>query len=130
MKVEEKVKFEKPWILVDKVISQIENRRIITQKLISSSDFFIRGHFKNYSIYPGMLLVESIKQSIELMYPTTPIEHERVVTRFIHMVKPGDTVTFTIELKHKQNNKIEYAAKGKVGETLVIRTMHIFTIGE
>lgn len=49
-------------LLVDSVVD-IDCDRIIATKKIQKDEFFLQGHFPNYPIMPGVLMVEAIAQT-------------------------------------------------------------------
>ncbi|MBO8162731.1 MAG: beta-hydroxyacyl-ACP dehydratase [Brevibacillus sp.] len=102
MKAEQLLGYRKPWVLVDNVLTLKGNDRIVAQKLITSSDYFLQGHFPQYSIYPGMLVIEGLKQSAELLFALTAqappgrVRIRSLTARFAKPLEPGDTVTFDV----------------------------------
>lgn len=126
IKVEEISPYRKPWLMVDKVIEYKKFEMIITQKNISYSDYFIVGHFENKSIFPGVLLLEGIKQSSEILLNLSgisPVNYiSRVVnTRFLSPVVPGDVVTFHINLSLEGDN-MGISAIGNIDHLTVVRS--------
>lgn len=101
----------KPWILVDKVLQSDEAARISTIKLISLSDYFLQGHFKSYSIYPGVLLIEGIRQSLHLLLKSgcssknNNVELTNMQVRFLMPVLPGDVIEYVVHIQELQDVK-------------------------
>ncbi|MFS0836947.1 3-hydroxyacyl-ACP dehydratase FabZ family protein [Paenibacillus sp. 1P03SA] len=122
MPAEAYLQYAKPWIMVDRIIGE-SDRAISTLKNISSSDFYLIGHFPSYSVYPGMLMVECILQSAELLlkrqFPGRPESclFGEVASRFLSPVVPGDSVRFDVGFTAGGS---ELAAVGKVGGRTVI----------
>ena len=122
--VEETSVYKKPWILIDCICS-IDDKSIVTKKLISYSDRFIEGHFPGRSVYPGMLLLEGITQSIEILVAKKKSlivrpELSEYSVRFIKQVIPGDTVIFHINLKNEGIFDI-FKAIGTVNDEVIIK---------
>ena len=93
-----------PMLLVDQVVEQTE-KTILCRKTFSPSDFFVQGHFPNYTLVPGVILCECCLQSgAILLSQFTPKEGAvPVATRldnvkFKRMVRPGDTIQMEITL--------------------------------
>ncbi|MEH6989551.1 FabA-like domain protein [Cytobacillus firmus] len=108
----------KPWILIDKIISKEEDM-IITMKLISHSDYFLIGHFPSYSVYPGVLLLEGIKQSsmeLDCIRDSNPY---KIQARFLNPVLPGMIVTYKINVK-KSENTIQLKAEGTSDNSTIL----------
>ncbi|WP_217559664.1 3-hydroxyacyl-ACP dehydratase FabZ family protein [Paenibacillus sp. GbtcB18] len=112
----------KPWTMVDRIIGE-SDRAISTLKNISSSDFYLIGHFPSYSVYPGMLMVECILQSAELLLRRQSsgkpgdCRFGEIASRFLSPVVPGDSVRFDVGFTAGGS---ELAAVGKVGGRTVI----------
>ncbi|WP_068776340.1 3-hydroxyacyl-ACP dehydratase FabZ family protein [Paenibacillus sp. FJAT-26967] len=126
--------YPKPWIMVDRIIDR-SAARITTVKLISASDFYLQGHFPSYSVYPGMLMVECILQSAELLLgqrqgggcagPSYIVSE--IASRFLSPVTPGDTVVFETGLSV---SGLEVTAVGRAGGRTVIHARMKLAKGE
>ncbi|UFJ42410.1 beta-hydroxyacyl-ACP dehydratase [Brevibacillus humidisoli] len=130
MKAEQILRYRKPWILVDNIVEISAGKRIVTQKLITSSDYFLQGHFPQYSIYPGMLVIEGLKQSTELLFKLSgsaccgkkPRRMLQLTARFAKPLEPGDTVTYTVTHQTgKEKECLSFSCKATVGEDEVVR---------
>ncbi|GEM_PF-6150946 len=124
----------KPWIFVDEVKECVSMQKIITRKHITSSDFFLIGHFPEYSVYPGVLLLEGLLQSACLLYnysnftimgmseetnvryPVTSCE-----VRFIRPAEPGGTLEYTVKFERVMDQVIDCRGIGMCGAETLIR---------
>ncbi len=52
-----------PFLLVDRVVEVTDNG-IVGYKNVSINEEFLQGHFPNYPIMPGVLIVEAIGTSV------------------------------------------------------------------
>jgi 3-hydroxyacyl-[acyl-carrier-protein] dehydratase len=122
LRIEEISAHRKPWILIDKIHEIVPYQHIKTSKYISYSDVYLQGHFPMYSIYPGILLLEGIKQSLEMLIRTSGEKAVSLdntcewIVRFIKLVVPGDEVVYRITLANSRITGI-----GCVGESVVVR---------
>lgn len=132
MNVAEKLlPFAKPWILIDGLIEE-DSTSITSFKLVSSSDFYVQGHFVENSIYPGILFVEGMKHTAMLwkvlkqgngMIPAVT----GVQAKFMKPVVPGDKVVYRLRLESRADGQKLLYGEGKVGTEAVVRS--VFTLG-
>ena len=98
-----------PFILVDKVISLIPNKTIIAVKNVTINEEFFVGHFGNYPVMPGVLIIEALAQtagilsfkslnqtaSDDSLYFFVGIDN----CRFKKPVIPGDVLKLTVSIE-------------------------------
>ncbi|WP_214483016.1 hypothetical protein [Bacillus sp. SM2101] len=124
--------FQKPWCLIDSFTYR-ENE-ILSKKYVSYSDFFLLGHFKEYSVFPGMLMIEGLLQSIEvannknLLNTNNHIPTE-IQSRFLHPVFPGDIIHYSIIVEKDYENKLVLKGIGKVNQRIVMKAKFTFQKG-
>jgi 3-hydroxyacyl-[acyl-carrier-protein] dehydratase len=124
----------KPWILIDEVIRYIPERQIVTKKFITTSDFFLIGHFPTYSVYPGMLLLEGLLQSAEMLQRLSNNEGVSKINaakrslnlmscnaRFQRPTEPGDTIEYTVTLESNAESVLGYHGIGVKNGNIAIR---------
>lgn len=134
MRVEKLLEGRKPWILIDEMIQYEPEQRIITRKFITNSDFFLIGHFPSYSVYPGMLLLEGLFQSAEVLCSLSqsnadlPHSGKRKPcftscnVRFLQPAEPGDIVEFTVKQRRSYaEDELEYNGIGVINGEIAIR---------
>lgn len=89
----------KPLILLDEILHWDEFHLRAT-KLISTSDFFLVGHFPEGSIYPGVMLVAAIDQAGVLLLRSAEPVPGQVEVRFLAPVRPGQLVEIEVAKKY------------------------------
>src|ERR687883_395887 len=52
-----------PFLLLDRVIDLEPGKRVVGLKQVSLSDPFLQGHFPDYPVMPGVLIVEALAQA-------------------------------------------------------------------
>ncbi|PWW03188.1 3-hydroxyacyl-[acyl-carrier-protein] dehydratase [Paenibacillus cellulosilyticus] len=120
----------KPWVMVDGFSCTKNYSSATLIKLITESDYFLQGHFPQYSIYPGLLLVECIRQGAERLLVNITGDQSlfqwnmvKNSTRFTRPVLPGDTVLFELNVvSFPSNSEFKINAVGYVNEKIVIRS--------
>ncbi|BBE30523.1 3-hydroxyacyl-[acyl-carrier-protein] dehydratase FabZ [Tepiditoga spiralis] len=92
-----------PFLLVDKVLS-IEENKIIALKNVTINEPFFQGHFPKYPIMPGVLQIEGLAQTAGLLFmkdlkeDVVPLFIGIDKCRFKKEVRPGDTITYELEV--------------------------------
>jgi len=95
-----------PFLLVDRIVSIEEGKRIIGIKNVTFNEPFFQGHFPGNPVMPGVLIVEAMAQvgAVLLLRGVPDREHKLVYfagidrARFRRPVTPGDQVRFEVEV--------------------------------
>ncbi len=97
-----------PFLLVDRVLSITPGERIVAMKNVTVNEPCFTGHFPGLPILPGVLILESLAQTLGiLVYHTAGLErgHDTVMyfagidnARFKRIVVPGDQLCLEVEL--------------------------------
>ncbi len=115
-------------LLVDRVIEKSKDH-VIAAKNVTAGEIFFMGHFPDYPIYPGVLIIEGLAQAagIMLLEPdqnVIPLFLGIDEARFKSEVRPGDTLTYEVSLKESKLGvfKVNGIAKvqGKVVATATL----------
>jgi 3-hydroxyacyl-[acyl-carrier-protein] dehydratase len=95
-----------PFLLVDRIDALEPGKGASGIKNVAANEQFFQGHFPDYPVMPGVLIVEAIAQvgAIALL---SLDEHAGKIAffaginsvRFKRQVKPGDTLNLQVELK-------------------------------
>ena len=95
-----------PFLLIDRVVELSSRKRIVAIKNVTMNEPFFQGHFPEYAIMPGVLIVEAIAQAGGvLLLPEVP-EHETKLlvfsgierARFRRPVVPGDQLRIEVDV--------------------------------
>ena len=96
-----------PFQLVDRVIAFVDGSRIVAVKNVSLGDPFLRGHFPDNPLMPGVLICEALAQAAALLAcrSTNGVPADRAViltgldgARFRRPVVPGDQLRLDVTL--------------------------------
>ncbi|MDR3160165.1 MAG: beta-hydroxyacyl-ACP dehydratase, partial [Spirochaetaceae bacterium] len=60
--IESLLPHREPFLFVDEIISA-DKDRISARHVFTEGEFFFRGHFPQYPVVPGVILVETMAQS-------------------------------------------------------------------
>jgi 3-hydroxyacyl-[acyl-carrier-protein] dehydratase len=88
-----------PFLLVDRVV-ELEEERIVGVKCVTANEPFFEGHFPDYPVMPGVLIVEAMAQTAGiLVLKAIPHRETKQVllasvkeARFRRPVVPGDVL--------------------------------------
>lgn len=100
-----------PFLLVDRVIEREAGRRAVGLKNVSVNEPFFQGHFPDYPVMPGVLIVEALAQVSGLAFMAEG-KGEHVLTlyagidkcRFKRQVRPGDQLRLESEIIRMRGN--------------------------
>lgn len=126
-KIKEILPHRYPFLFLDKILN-LEENKIIALKQVTYNEWFFIGHFPNFPIMPGVLMVEAMAQaSGVLIYKNLEIKEKDSVPLFLgiekikfrKIVKPGDTLIIEGELKNKIGNIFKISGKIRVNDQVV-----------
>jgi len=98
-----------PFLLVDGVL-ELNEEKIKAFKNVSINEPFFQGHFPNYPIMPGVLIVEGMAQTAGLLLLKDTDENVIPLftgidkARFKKEVRPGDKLIYDLEILQKKAN--------------------------
>ena len=119
-----------PFLLIDKIIEIKKGEMITAQKNVSNNEPFFQGHFPEYPVFPGVLLLEAMAQATAILdvesndrdmskqlYYFVGIDN----ARFKKQVVPGDIIVINAKLIQSKSEVHKFTADCKVGEDIVCR---------
>lgn len=95
-----------PFLLIDRVVEVTRRQRIVALKNVTINEPFFQGHFPDYPIMPGVLLVEAIAQAGgALLLNEIPDRGDKLMVftgieraKFRRPVVPGDQVRIEVDV--------------------------------
>ena len=103
-----------PFLLLDKIVELEDGKRCVGIKQVSGNEPFFQGHFPDYAVMPGVLIVEALAQTGAVAMLRLEEDQGKLAMfagidkcRFKRQVVPGDTLRLEVEI-----NRI----KGPIGK--------------
>src|SRR5215204_178191 len=94
-----------PFLLVDRIIEIETGKRAVGIKNVTINEPFFQGHFPQYAVMPGVLIVEALAQVGGIALGQIEEFRGRLAffagidnVRFKRQVRPGDTLRLQVEL--------------------------------
>ena len=108
-----------PFLLVDRVLDVVPRTSIVAIKNVTCNEQFFQGHFPEWKIMPGVLIIEAMAQAgAVLLFSSIPDPETKFVVlskvdkaKFKRMVVPGDQLRLDV-LWTRQKGRI-LQMKGK-----------------
>jgi len=126
-----------PFLLVDRIVEIEPGQRVVGLKTVDlERDSFLRGHFPNYPVMPGVLIVEALAQAgaVLVMYDRPPDGRVPFFARidncrFRQQVRPGDTLRLEVAVTSFREPVGKAHARALVGDKLACEVDLTFALG-
>jgi len=135
--VRELVPQKYPFLFIDKVIELQKESRIVCLKNISGNEPFFAGHFPDFAIMPGVLIVEALAQASIILFKKsfdTEQNKDKVFllasanVRFSKPVFPGDQLILEIDVEKVISSAAIVKGVAKVGDKVVTKATLSFGV--
>ncbi|MBE6868294.1 MAG: beta-hydroxyacyl-ACP dehydratase [Ruminococcus albus] len=94
-----------PFLLIDEINELEIGKRVKATKYIKPDDFWFKGHFPEYPVTPGVLMVEMCAQAGAVALLALPENKGKIGffggindCKFRQQVVPGDTLEIEVEI--------------------------------
>ncbi len=116
-----------PFLLIDRVLELDAKKSILALKNVTCNEPFFQGHFPNYRIMPGVLIIEAMAQAGGvLLFYSLPEPEKKLVflskinhARFRKPVVPGDQLLLKVDLVKFKRGFCQIEAKASVDDEIV-----------
>jgi 3-hydroxyacyl-[acyl-carrier-protein] dehydratase len=124
-----------PFLLIDRIVELEPGVRAVGEKLVTINEPFFQGHFPEYPIMPGVLIVEAMAQaggvaalSLEEYKGKFVIFAGIDKVRFRKPVLPGDTLRLETKLEKMRRSIGRGTGTATVNGQLVCEAEILFAI--
>ncbi|MDR2101624.1 MAG: 3-hydroxyacyl-ACP dehydratase FabZ [Treponema sp.] len=141
-----------PFLFVDEIL-EADKDRIVARHVFSEGEFFFRGHFPQYPVVPGVILIETMAQSggaglkkLGLLGGEEPAAGQAAgqqvagqtalfflasvdKVKFRRQVRPGEEVRSEIQNLRVSSKMIKQAGKAYVGGEIAAEAEWLCLVG-
>jgi len=125
-----------PFLFVDEIV-EATNEKIIAKHVFTENEYFFKGHFPEYPVVPGVILVETMAQSggaglrklgtlgADGLFFFASVDK----VKFRRQVRPGDEVRSEIENLRVSPKMIKQRGKAYVGDEVAAEAEWMCLVG-
>ena len=126
-----------PFLLVDRIEELEPGVRAVGIKNVSQNEPFFQGHFPDYPVMPGVLIIEALAQ-VGAVGVMAGGEHRDKLAlfagidgvRFRRQVLPGDVLTMEVEIGRLKGRAGRGTGRATVGDERVCEAELMFAFAE
>ena len=115
-----------PMLLVDRIV-ELEPDRIVGIKNVTANEPFFSGHFPDFPVMPGVLIVEAMAQTAGVLVLKSIEERDRKLVllvsieyaKFRRQVVPGDQLRMELIMLKRKASVAKMSGKATVDGALV-----------
>ena len=115
-----------PFLLVDRII-EMDDQHVVGIKNVTANEPFFLGHFPDYPVMPGVLVIEAMAQTAGVqVLSTIPDRDSKLVflvsvdaARFRRPVRPGDQLRIEMKVIKRKGSVAKMAGHATVDGALV-----------
>ena len=126
-----------PFLLVDRIEELEPGVRAVGTKNVSQNEPFFQGHFPDYPVMPGVLIIEALAQ-VGAVGVMAGGEHRDKLAlfagidgvRFRRQVLPGDVLTLEVEIGRLKGRAGRGTGRATVGDERVCEAELMFAFAD
>jgi 3-hydroxyacyl-[acyl-carrier-protein] dehydratase len=125
-----------PFLFVDEIV-EASNEKIIAKRVFTENEYFFKGHFPEYPVVPGVILVETMAQSGGAGLRKMGILGDDALfffatvdkVKFRRQVRPGDELRSEVVNLRVSPKMIKQQGKAYVGDELAAEAEWMCLVG-
>lgn len=126
-----------PFLLVDRIV-ELEDNRIVGIKNVSANEPFFNGHFPNFPVMPGVLIVEALAQTagVLVLHKLGGAGDKLVLlasidqAKFRRPVVPGDQLRLEMAIDRMKATVAKVSGKATVDGVVVAEVAVMCKLGD
>ena len=116
-----------PFLLIDRVLDLIPDKRVVAIKNVTINEPFFQGHFPGHPIMPGVMILEAMAQAGGILLlnaipdPKTKVVYFMSIdnAKFRKPVMPGDQLRFELDMQAFRRNTCKMTGQAFVDDAVV-----------
>lgn len=124
-----------PFLLIDRIVELEPGVRAVAIKQVTINEPFFQGHFPDYPIMPGVLIIEALAQTGAVAGMVLPANQGKIAlfggiegARFRRPVVPGDSLRLEVTIEAMKRGVGKAAAKATVDGNLACEAQLTFAL--
>lgn len=133
--IQEIIPHRYPFLLVDRIVELDAPNRAVGIKNVTINEPFFQGHFPDYPVMPGVLIIEALAQVGAIIVLGMEENKGKIAffagidgARFRGQVKPGDVLTLEMEMLRVKGSIGKGKGTARVGDKVVAEAELMFAI--
>ncbi|MGA8942226.1 MAG: 3-hydroxyacyl-ACP dehydratase FabZ [Thermoactinomyces sp.] len=133
--IQEIIPHRYPFLLVDRITELEPGKRAKGFKNVSINEPFFQGHFPDYPVMPGVLVVEALAQVGAVAILGLEENRGKIAffaglekVRFRNQVKPGDVLALEVEMTRLRGKVGKGKGIARIGEDVAVEAELMFAI--
>jgi 3-hydroxyacyl-[acyl-carrier-protein] dehydratase len=126
-RIKSAIPHREPFLLIDEIVEQTESH-IVCRKRFTGEEFWYRGHYPEFPLTPGVLLLESAMQAGAVLLAKVVADNPDKVpvvsrinnVKFKMMVRPGDSIELDVLLTDQMAGAFFLEAKVSSGDKVAV----------
>mgnify|MGYP001036487557 CR=1 FL=1 len=103
--IKELIPHREPFLLIDEINEMEPGKRVLATTYIKEEDFWFKGHFPDYPVTPGVLMIEMLAQAGAAAMLALPENKGKIglfagidKAKFRRQVVPSDVLKLEVEI--------------------------------